>query len=528
MRPQLNNEESLMSLVKALSSRELDPAIRDALHKTNVSSTGASKSEALNKLERNPLFVVTGQQVGLFGGPLLTFYKAVTAIRAARDMERRLGRPVVPIFWLQSEDHDLAEIDTVTLQNSNGVSKALSTVLTTGFPTSGSLSKDGERENKRSVSKVKLHEGVLDALNELAATLEGAAYSAGLVEVLRSAYAPGSTWNESFLKLYQLIFADTELLFFDLQLESLKSLPDVRDVFERCIKRQSEVESLLLASSRENRIENGVQLRENSPIFFFELDSGDRRRLLKEEGSFGIKKDSPLLTESQLLECLAKEPWRFSTSALLRPLVQDTIFPTLAYIGGDAELTYHRQLDKVYSEFNLPLPLLLSRAKFRLLGRKTGEIVQELKIPLDAYRYADDDLARELRSNGISFGLDTDELLANAESGIMQIASELKGITLGLDPTLLDPLEKTARSALRPFEQFLGKLKKAAYLRDSVIMNRIERVRSLIFPLGNEQERELSLASVYARTGPSFLDTILERAGGYDGEVQILRVEQLG
>ena len=504
MRARFEDKQSLAALVQKLDSRVIAPEVISALVSLNSAYSSPSKLESFSKLKGPPpLFVITGQQVGLFGGPLLTIYKAVTAIKAAKELSKELNRAVIPVFWLQSEDHDLVEVASCTVISSSGLPKAFSYDL------------ERAKGNRQSLSEVLLGDEISPLLQDLSGALLSEPYAVELLGTLRNCYVPDVSWSEAFFKFYSELFKDTELLFFDLNRSKLKETLSVKEVFRKSITELAQIESTLINSTKEEKIVDGVLIKPNSPLCFIEDKEKNRFRLTLEEDGFYRVKNQPNISfsKSELLELIDKAPERFSSSALLRPIIQDTLFRTLAYVGGDAELNYHHQLNTLYQQFSLLPPLLIPRSKFRLLSKKADQIVNELLLDLDDYNLENEKIGDLLRSKGKPFGIDGDLYLNEVGVEIGRLSRKFKELLEQIDPTLEEPLRKTSATALNAYSQFISRLSKASIQKDSVVLNRIERVRAEVFPFGIEQERGLGIILILARIGPGFLQLVEEQCG---------------
>jgi bacillithiol biosynthesis cysteine-adding enzyme BshC len=517
MRASIKEPTGVDNLVANLKGRILNPEVIKALIFQNQKYLSEKKSAVLNEVkEQSPLFVITGQQTGLFGGPLLTFYKAISAIQSAKTLKSQLGIPVVPLFWLQSEDHDLEEIAIATVEIPSGENKVISLV------------DEAVKINRQSVSRLKLGEEILRGVSELKDSIAGLPHEELVRELVENNYTPDNSWAASFLGMFGAIFQDTELLFFDLDASGLKSLPEVRAVFKKSISDAATIEEILLNTTNESNLTNGVVIKNGSPLLFIGDKKFNRYRLIsKDNQSFVFPGGTDNFDSQGLIEAIDSDPTNVSTSALLRPIIQDTIFPTLAYIGGDAELVYHRQLDDLYGYFGLFAPILLPRGKFRIIGRKSQSIVDELKLSLSDFLLSDDEVGGKIRASGQKFGLDTEQYATLVGESIAKVTVALEGVVKEVDPTLLDPLRKSENSAVHAYLQFLSKLKKASYQRDSVILKRIEKIRLQVFPFGKEQERELSLVSVLARSGLALIDKLQTDNELFDGTVKTVIREEI-
>jgi bacillithiol synthase len=291
----------------------------------------------IERLRQGAAAVVTGQQVALFGGPLLTLLKAATAIRKAQDATTASGREHVPIFWLASEDHDLAEVDQVALLSKSGV-ETLRLGLKAARPLPvGALAVDGGS-----------HEG----LQELESALNHASELLGwapICDVLRECYAPGATLAGAFGRLLTKVFATQGLIVMDAASRAFHAMG--AGVLRAALERADELEDALLVRSRELEAAGYhaqvLVTADHSLLFIIDAETGARlplRRAAEGAWKAGVR----VYSTEELLEVLRAEPERLSPNALLRPVFQDAILPTAAYVGGPAEVAYFAQSEVLY------------------------------------------------------------------------------------------------------------------------------------------------------------------------------------
>jgi len=315
--------------------------------------------------------VVTGQQVGLFGGPLLTLLKAATAIRKAQDATNASGREHVPVFWLASEDHDLPEVDQVALLTKTTV-ETLKLDLKVERPLPvGALPVDGSSEEGR---------------ERLAAELERASELLGwapIAEILRECYAPGATLAGSFGKLLTKIFAEFGLVVMDAAAREFHALG--AKVLRAAIEQADELETALLARSKE--LEDAgyhaqvLVVAGHSLLFLIDAETGARLPLRRtKEG--GWRAGAREFSSGDLLAILEAEPERLSPNALLRPVFQDTILPTAAYIGGPAEIAYFAQSEVLYDRILGRVTPVLPRLSATLVEPSIVQAMENHEVSL--------------------------------------------------------------------------------------------------------------------------------------------------
>jgi len=301
-------------------------------------SAGDAVFANIERLEHGAAAVVTGQQVVLFGGPLLTLLKAATAIRKAQDATKASGREHVPIFWLASEDHDLAEVDQLALLSKSGV-ETLSLNLKAPRPVPvGTLPVDGGTDEGQ-----KHLEATLNQASELLAW-------APISNALRECYTPGATLASAFGRLLTTIFAEYGLIVMDAASREFHAMG--ASVLQAALERADELEDALLVRSQDLEAAGYhaqvLVTADHSLLFLVDAETGARLPLRRTtDGEW--KAGGHTYTTAELLQVLAAEPERLSPNALLRPVFQDTILPTAAYIAGPAEIAYFAQSEVLYS-----------------------------------------------------------------------------------------------------------------------------------------------------------------------------------
>jgi bacillithiol biosynthesis cysteine-adding enzyme BshC len=462
--------------------------------------------------------VVSGQQVGLFLGPLYTFYKAATAISVARAIQAESGVRCVPLFWLQTEDHDFAEIAACTTAGRNGAPLRLA------LP-------DGAPELERtSVAHRRLGAeitGLVDAFAELAGETAAAREVVGL---LRAHYRPGRSMAAAFAGALAAIFADEGLLFFDPRDARIAAL--AAPIYRRAITGAGAVDGLL--AGQEQRLRDAgfdcqVALRAGSPLVFFHASgaTGRRCRLTADDGAWRLDGGGPPVSTAALLDTLARDPLCFSTSALLRPIVQDALLPTVAYVGGPAELSYFAELDPLYEHFGVSPALVMPRARFRCVEAPARRWLHALGLNADdVARPVPELLARTAAPAGDGVP-DPERLRRRIEAEIAPVVDEIAGDVVTAEPELARAAERTRASVARALRRLTDRYARRLAERDGVTRQRLERLRAALYPDGIPQERVFGWPTLAARIGPAaFKRLVLDRlaeVGPFVTELQELR-----
>jgi len=434
--------------------------------------------------------IVTGQQAGLFGGPLFTLLKALTALKLANQVSRDHSVPVVAIFWIDAEDHDWEEIRSCTVFDADLTSRTVSLPPRPGA-------------EPAPVATIKLDDAVVGVLDETERVLPPTAFREDLLAELRRSYAPGTGMADAFGQWLEQVLGGRGLVVYDSS--DARSKPLVSSVFARELSMPGQTVKLAsLAGS--DLIARGyhAQVHPQDDI------EGGRRAIRRQDGQF-IVGDERFPTDA-LLRQATERPTGFSPNVLLRPVVQDTIFPTICYVAGPNELAYLGQLRGVYQHFGVPMPLMYPRASATLLDSAAVRFLTKYKLPLEALQAQDEAALNELLRAQIPPVVE--ESFTVASQTIEQQMTRLVEAIPALDPTL----EGAARSTLARMQHDLqtlhGKMIQAAKRRDETLRRQFIRARALAFPGGHAQERTIGFVSFLNQYGPALVERL-------DGELPL-------
>jgi bacillithiol biosynthesis cysteine-adding enzyme BshC len=469
-------------------------------------SPSPARAAALDALAAGGTAVVaTGQQVGLFLGPLYGFYKAASAVAVARALEAESGVRCVPLFWLQTEDHDFDEIASVSVATGDGGSLRLTLAAGAGAGTGVGSSP------RASVATRRLGAEVSSLVDQLAEALGPAAAASDTVDILRRHYQPERPIAAAFAGAMAELFADDGLLFFDPRDARVAAL--AAPIHRRAVSAAGELAQRLQergAALAAAGFDEQIPCRPDCALSFFHPDGpdGDRFRLARRSdvpGAWGLSGRDDVIPPDALDAALAREPLRFSTSALLRPILQDSLLPTAAYVGGPAEVSYFAQLGPIYDAFELTAPLVVPRTRFRCVDAPTRRRLAALG--LDA-----DDVGRgrgPARPAGIS------ESAALARAARQHIVSLVDGLTADAaavapgDRNLVRAAARTRASVARALERLTTRAERTAAVRDEVAAARLARVEAALCPGGVPQERAYGWPSLAGRIGPAELKRLV-------------------
>ncbi len=436
--------------------------------------------------------VVTGQQTGLFGGPLLALVKAATAVRHAEELEAA-GHPAVAVFWMATEDHDWAEVASATFLGPAGLLD-----LALGDDPSP-LAPVGTRSIGPEV------ESLLAALAESFPNQRFSEWR----QRLSQWWAPGARFGDAFARQMVALLGARAPLMLDSMLPELKSAE--RPLLRRLVERRGEVEAAY-AAAEERVVGRGFDLqvapqRGASPLFL--LQGGARRRIewsgdsaFRLRGAPGSQATAPV---ASLLELLDGDPGLISPGVLARPAVQDAVLGTTLQIMGPGEAAYLAQAAAIYPILGIEAPWTAIRPQVLVLdGRQRGHLA-ELGAGLEELLVAPERIAARLaqRAGG--------GFVTGRRGEAEQLIESLRAPALALDPGLEKPWVKTRDTLLGALDAFAARVEAAAARLDSVGQQRFNQLRLATRPAGALQERLLSTAWFAGRYGEIFGAALLDQ-----------------
>ena len=455
----------------------------------------------IERLKHGAAGVVTGQQVALFGGPLLTLLKAATAIRKAQDATAATGREHVPIFWLASEDHDLAEVDQLALLSKSAVEK-----LTLGLHAMppqpvGQLRVDGGSEAGRQR---------LDAALDQAA---GLLNWADLSHMVRECYAPDATLAGAFGRLLTKIFAAHGLIVMDAASRDFHALG--APVLRAAIERAAELEAALLARTEELTTAGyhaQVLVTPGHSLLFLVDETTNARLPLRRTAEGVWKAGTTTYTTSDLLAIVEATPDRLSPNALLRPLFQDTILPTAAYIGGPAEVAYFAQSAVLYEKILGRVTPILPRLSATLIDHTLAALMAQHEVSFTQVLEAKTSDTLALRLGARAMSIEAKRKLAATGNAMDTELSALADYMASMSPDLARSAQ-TAGNKMRYQMNRLRRLAASFELQKQASLHKHATAIMLsLFPEGHLQERLLGGIQFLARYGDTLPALLVEHA----------------
>jgi bacillithiol biosynthesis cysteine-adding enzyme BshC len=457
------------------SHRAAPPAARDAAARLSNPQTVA---------------IVTGQQAGAFGGPLFTLLKAITALQLTERTARDQRTDVVAIFWVDAEDHDWDEVASCTVLDQSFQPRT----VTLAAP---------EGAGERPIADLRLNDLVERDLNELSAALGETELTHGVLSALRAAYRPGVGMADAFARWLETLLGPHGLIVFDSSDPAAKPL--AADLFTRELRHAGRTAALAAAAGQ------ALIARGHQPQVLPQLDSvsllyidGTRRSIRKQGDRFVVGEHS--FTADALVEQVAGSPERFSPNVLLRPIVQDALFPTICYVAGPSELAYLGQLREVYASFGVPMPLMYPRATATLIDSATARFLARHDVPLVELQPRDESALNRLLESQLPKSVEA--AIKEAEETIRDKMARVIDAMPAVDPTLAGAAKTTLSKMEHDLRGLQNKMIQAAKRRDDTLRRQFTRAQAQIFPLGHPQERVLGTVYFLNRYGPAVIDRL--------------------
>lgn len=441
----------------------------------------------------NGIFITTGQQAGLFTGPLYTIHKILSAIQLARALEPVLARPVVPLFWIASDDHDWEEVNHVDVLDRENALHRIALPSPEGAP-------------PVSMRRRRLGPEVETALAEFIQALPTTEFAGSILEQLREAYRPERTVAEAFGDAIARLFAPFDLLLIDGGQPEVKEM--AADLLGRELERSAEHEALLSKHTRELE---GAGYHAQVPVLaggtnvFYEDEQG-RERVFREDGAYVLRRTGRRVEARELRALLEREPARFSPNVVLRPVVENAVLPTVAYVGGPAEVSYYGQIGPLFREHGIEMPVVFPRFGITLVEAKVRKVLDKFRLEVEDFRRPTHEVAARVVREELPD--EVSEAVATLRRQINEGYERLIRAAQGVDPTLKGPLQGARNTSHIQLADAEKKIAHHLKLQSDLGLDQLEKVRSNLFPHGQPQERVLNIYQYLVRYGSELLPAI--------------------
>ncbi len=443
--------------------------------------------------KENTLAVVTGQQLGILGGPMYTFYKIITAIKLSNHLNERYDEfNFVPVFWLEADDHDFNEVRSINIiNNDNDIKK---------IEYKAEIDPD---DTKRSVGLIDIDDTIMDFFNQLKENLRDTEFKKPLLDTLKSIYSSGKTFKTSFVKLIHSLFDGYGLVILDPTDKPLKE--KLKPVFRKEITDfRKHTEKLVFVSAKLEEVYN-AQVKINPVNLFFSTNDG-RYSIEPVESEFRLKRKRKSFTKEELLELVENEPERFSPNVLLRPICQDYILPTAFYIAGPSEIAYFAQVTPLYDFYEIQTPIIYPRSSATLVEANINKTLEKYQLSVNGIFMGVDELKKNvvesLSKNNV------DEIFTKTMNDIEIAFDNLREKLFDLDKTIADNSKKYKSKISNTLNELRNKAEQAQNKKYEVTLRQLDRACNLLYPNGNLQEREINYTYFLNKYGKGFLQRI--------------------
>ncbi|WP_175988816.1 bacillithiol biosynthesis cysteine-adding enzyme BshC [Bacillus sp. Marseille-Q1617] len=463
--------------------------------------------ESLTKLKAGAVTVVAGQQAGLLTGPLYTIHKIISIIKLAQQQEETLNHPVVPVFWIAGEDHDYQEVNHIYLEKGSKIEKA-------GYP---------ERVlDKKMTSDISFDKNIMkDWVKEIIQTLGETRYTNKLSSELNNMIDVQDELVRFFAHIVMHLFKEFGLLVIDSAYSPLRNLE--KNHFHHLIESSQSITNAVLEMQEKikgNGFSTQLDISPEAANLFININ--DERALLEREGfDFKEKNTGSNITNRELLAMLEETPERFSNNVVTRPMMQEWLFPTLAFIGGPGEIAYWGELKKAFEYVGLKLPPVVPRLSITLLEREVEKKLNllELSVP----QVLIDGVTEKREKYWDSIKVPTlEKEISDLEQLLHEKYNHIRDKSERIDPGLNQIVEKNLSIHLHQFDYLRKRADKALRDKHEKTFSDFAKVENCLRPNNGPQERTWNTLYFLNKYGDSFIQDLVSLPLEFDGTHKVV------
>jgi bacillithiol synthase len=491
---------TIVGIQKAIEQRKKYPTNRKALvdilkkQYAAIATTDAVKANINALLLENTFTITTAHQPNIFTGHLYFIYKILHTVKLAEDFKKQLPENnFVPVYYMGSEDADLDELGHVFV---NGEKYEWQTKQT------------------GAVGRMKVDKDLIQLIDRIAGQVLIHPFGATIIDVMKDCYKEGETIEQATFKLVNELFKDYGVLVILPDDAALKKLfiPVVEKELNEAFSHQ-QVALTVAAFPKEYKVQaSGRELN----LFYLKEDRRDRIEL--ENESFKVNDTAITFSKEAILAELNEHPERFSANVILRPVFQELILPNIAFIGGGGEIAYWLELKKVFEAVDVPYPVLVLRNSFMVVSKEEAVRVKHINLNFADLFKKEHDLLNELVKRESSLQLS----LQNEQQALTDIYNKLKNIAGAVDPTLANHTEALQVKAMKKIAALEKKMLRAEKRKFEAQQRQIHKLKTVLFPNNNLQERIENLIPFYAKWGDGFIKALYENSLALQQQLVVL------
>lgn len=476
--------------------------------------TSEAVKKSIEKLRQDEsVVVIGGQQAGILTGPLYSIHKVISIIKLAEQKERQLGVPVVPVFWIAGEDHDFQEVNHVFVPVNQKIDKWT-------YPE--------KVLQKKMVSDIDLNKNAcLSWVQNIIENFGETEHSNSLLQFAEDQVTKSQNFVDFFANIIMELFKDYGLLIVD------SGNKDFRLIQKEFLAKQLDNHETITFSVLEQQKQIGnkgypitIDISDQAANLFFYDQKQNERILLeynRESNRFVGKSGAASFSKEELMELVSKKPEQLSNNVVTRPLMQEWLFPTIAFIAGPGEISYWAELKLAFEHFHIKMPPIVPRLNITFLDRSVETDIFDLKLNIT------DVITRGTGQEKESFlstikDMELEEMFSKAKLDLIQQYKLIEAKTEELDRGLLPMLKKNEAYLLKEINFMQSKLEDSVKFRHKVILNKYARVDLALRPDGFPQERVWNIFYYLNEYGLTFIKDIMVEAFEFDGRHKVIKI----
>lgn len=485
---------------------ELAEVITSYMSKYGIS---VKSSQHIDELRNNGIVVIGGQQAGILSGPLYSIHKAISVITLAKQQRELLGKPVIPVFWIAGEDHDIDEINHVYIERSRTLQKLV-------YPE--------KSRTKKIASESTFDQQLMDGyLDEIFKSLPETLYTKNLQSKVMELLENNLTYTSFFTALMNELFQEEGLLLLDAAYEPLRKLES--DYFQLQILHATEIaKSVFEHEEKMEQEEYGtpIQAKESAAHLFY-LEDGERFLLERVNNRFIHEAKGLSFTFDEMMEIAREHPERLSNNVVTRPLMQEMVFPVLSFIAGPGEIAYWGTLKTTFELFDMKMPVLMPRISISIVNAKTQSLLEKFSFTIEDVW---DGSLQDAKLNYINNNRNEEipHLIEEIQEDLTKKYNELEKLLI-TDGLKLSPLvQKNLQNHEKQLKFIHNAIEDTFLSKLDATINRYDRISMNLVPNGGLQERTYTPIQLLNEYGPTLIQDLLKVPYEFNGKHHVIYI----